>query len=317
MELSVVIPVLNEAATVRELCARLRMAIEPITTDYEIVFVGGGSMDGTEDAILKQRADDARVKLLWLSRNFGHQEALTAGMDYAGGDAVIMMDGDLQHPPEVLPRLITEWRRGYEVVRSLRLSTAEVSRFKRVSSRAFYGLINRISDLDMADGSADFRLLDRVAVNALRSMPERSRFLRGMVRWIGFSQAVVPYHADARKTGTTKYPVQRLVTFALRATLSFSAAPLYLVAVFGWIFASLGFLYAMFAIAMKLFNDVPIIGWASVLASLLFMGGVQLIAIGVAGAYIAKIFEETKARPVYLVRHAYGFANPTTTAEER
>jgi glycosyltransferase involved in cell wall biosynthesis len=306
-EVSVVIPVLNEAPSVAPLCRRLRAALEPICRSYELIFVAGGSSDGTEDTILRERAEDPQVKLLWLSRNFGHQQAVSAGLDYAGGDAVITMDGDLQHPPELLPQLIALWRQGFEVVVTERVGTADAGPFKRTSSRWFYGLLNRLSGLELKEGSADFRLLDRAALEALQRMPERSRFLRGMVQWLGFERASVGYRADAREAGTSKYSLRRLVRLGLRATVAFSATPLYLVALLGMLLAGVSFLYGLYAIGNKLLGNVPIEGWVSVLVAVTFTAGVQLICLGVAGAYIAQIYDEVKGRPIYVVRQAHGF----------
>ncbi len=309
VEVSLVIPVLNEAPNVSEMCRRLRQVVEPRCKSYELIFVAGGSEDGTEEAILRERAADPRVKLLWLSRNFGHQEAITAGLDFASGEAVVTMDGDLQHPPEVIPELLARWHQGYEIVTTVRLSTADAGLLKRTTSRWFYTLLNRLSNLNLKEGSADFRLMDRAAVKALQQMPERSRFLRGMVQWIGYEQTSVPYKATGREAGVSKYSLLRQLQFALLATVAFSAMPLYLVAVFGFVLAAASFVYGAFAIAAKLLANVQIEGWASVLTLVAFIGGVQLISLGVAGAYIAKIYEEAKARPVYIVRGAYGFAN--------
>jgi glycosyltransferase involved in cell wall biosynthesis len=309
VEVSVVIPVLNEAPNVPEMCRRLRQVLEPRCTSFELIFVAGGSEDGTEEAVLGERAADTRVKLLWLSRNFGHQEAISAGLDSASGDAVITMDGDLQHPPEVLPELLARWHQGFEIVTTVRLSTADAGLLKRATSHWFYALLNRLSNLNLKEGSADFRLMDRAAVNALRQMPERSRFLRGMVQWVGYEQTSVPYSAAGREAGVSKYSLLRQLQFAILATVAFSATPLYLVAVFGFVLAAASFVYGAFAIVAKLLTDVPIEGWASVLTLVAFIGGVQLISLGVAGAYIAKIYEEAKARPIYIVRGAYGFAN--------
>ncbi len=318
VEVSVVLPVLNEAANVPEVCRRLRRVLEPICDGFELIFVDDGSTDGTQEAVLRERALDPRVKLLWLSRNFGHQQAVSAGMDFASGDAVITMDGDLQHPPELLPELIARWRQGYAVVTTQRVSTADAGWFKRTSSRWFYAVLNRLSKLELKEGSADFRLLDRAAVRALQQMPERSRFLRGMVQWIGFEQTSVVYHAAAREAGTSKYSLRRMLRLALLATIAFSSTPLYLVAAFGCLLALASFVYGAYAVAAKLFAHVPIAGWASMLAVMTFLGGVQLISLGVVGVYIAQIYEEAKARPIYLVRRAYGFASdpdPAPAAE--
>lgn len=308
VEVSVVIPVLNEAPNIGRLCSVLRHVLDGECRSFELVFVAGGSTDGTEEAVLEERERDPRVKLLWLSRNFGHQEAVSAGLDYSCGRAVITMDGDFQHPPELLPLLLRKWREGFEVVTTARVSTADAGFLKRVTSRWFYAILNRLSSLELREGSADFRLLDRAAVDALCSLPERSRFLRGMVQWIGFRQTSVAYRANARREGASKYSVRRLVRLALRATVAFSASPLYFVAIVGFLLAGLSFAYGLYAILAKLLADVPIVGWVSVLTVATFLGGVQLISLGVVGAYVAQIYEETKGRPVYLVRKADGFS---------
>ena len=305
-EISVVLPVLNEVDNIPEVCRRLRDVLEGQAAGHEIIFVAGGSSDGTEQAILREREADSRVKLLWLSRNFGHQEALSAGLDYATGQAVITMDGDLQHPPELLPKLLEQWRNGADIVTTIRLSTADAGLLKRTTSRWFYATLNWLSNLQLEEGSADFRLLNRNAVEALKRMPERSRFLRGMVYWVGFEQVQVAYHADPRTSGRSKYSVMRLLRFALLATVSFSAIPLYLVAIFGFLVAGLSFLYGLYAVAARLLANVPIAGWASVLAGVMFIGGLHLASLGLLGVYVAKIYEEAKARPVYLVRSAHG-----------
>ena len=306
IEISVVVPVLDEAPNIAPLSSQLREALEPACESYEMIFVGGGSTDGTEDRVLEERVADARVKLLWLSRNFGHQAAITAGMDSASGRAVITMDGDLQHPPALLPELIELWRKGYQVVTTRRVSTAQEGALRRHFSTWFYRLFDAVSGLKLEDGSADFRLLDRSAVDALKRFPERARFFRGLVQWIGFEQTSVSYTADPRLAGASKYSAGKLIKFGLLATLSFSATPLYLVAVAGFLIAGLSFLYGTYAIVAKFVMDANPAGWAGLLAALAFLGGVQLISLGVVGAYIARIYEETKGRPAYLVNRLYG-----------
>ena len=315
VDISIVIPVHNEALNLIEMCRRLRNVLDG--SNYEIIFADDGSTDDTRGAVMRERANDPRVKLLSLSRNFGHQEALSAGLDFALGDAVIAMDGDLQHPPELIPKLLDKWRCGYEIVTTVRLSTADAGLLKRIFSRSFYALLNRLSDLNLREGSADFRLMDRVAVNALRQMPEHSRFLRGMVQWIGFKQISVPYHADAREAGVSKYSIRRQLRLGLLATVSFSSTPLYILAMFGFILAAASFLYGIYAIAARVIFNATVIGWASVLAGVMFIGGVQLISLGMLGVYIAKIYEEAKARPVYLIREAHGFTNHSESTRRR
>jgi glycosyltransferase involved in cell wall biosynthesis len=306
IEVSVVVPVLNEAENVAILCSRVRAVLKRHARSYEIIFVADGSSDGTEAAVLKERSRDNRVKLLWLSRTFGHQEALTAGLDYASGAAVITMDGDLQHPPEVLPLLLQEWRQGKAVVTTRRLTTHEVPVLRRWASTAFYKGLNLVSNLNLEDGAADFRLLDRQALAALNSLPERTRFLRGMVDWIGFEHTVVSYEAPPRVAGKSKYNFRLLISFALNAILSFSSTPLYVVAVVGLVIATLSFLYGAFAVLAKLLADVSIAGWSSIVAGVSFLGGLQLISLGLVGAYIARMYEEIKGRPVYIVRKQFG-----------
>jgi glycosyltransferase involved in cell wall biosynthesis len=306
VEVSVVIPVLNEVENIATLCSRLNQALEPNCQDYELIFVGDGCEDGTEEAVLDQRLRDPRVKLLSLSRRFGHQQALTAGIDFATGLAVITMDGDLQHPPELLPRLLEEWRNGNEVVTTRKLATEDLSLLKRTASRVFYRALNRMSNLNLPEGCADFRLLDRQAVEALRELPERTRFLRGMVDWIGFQQSSVAYEVPPRIAGTSKYSFGGLFRLASLA-LSFSSTPLYLVTFSGFIMAGLSFLYGLYAVVGKLLANIPIRGWPSLAAGIMFLGGVQLISVGIVGAYIARIFDETKGRPIYIVRREFGF----------
>jgi dolichol-phosphate mannosyltransferase len=315
VEVSVVLPVLDEAQNVTEMCRRLKVVLAECATTYEIIFVAGGSKDGTEEQILRERSADPHVKLLSLSRNFGHQEAISAGLDFANGQAIIMMDGDLQHPPELIPQLLAKWKEGYQVVTTTRLSNADAGVVKRTASHWFYQVLNRLSGLKLKEGSADFRLLDRKALLGLRGMPERSRFLRGMVQWIGFHQIDVPYHAPRRSGGESKYSLRRQLRLATLATIAFSAVPLYLVAMLGALLAGASFLYGVYAIIVRLFFNVPIAGWSSVLALTAFVGGMQLMSIGIVGAYIAKIYEETKARPIYIVDGAFGFEKDDISAQ--
>jgi glycosyltransferase involved in cell wall biosynthesis len=316
-EISVIVPVLNEAPNIAPLSGQLRDALEPVCESYEIIFVGGGSTDGTEDRVLEERMADPRVKLLWLSRSFGHQANITAGMDFASGRAVITMDGDLQHPPTLLPELIELWRKGYQVVTTHRVSTADAGIMKRLFSRWFYKLFNAASGLSLQDGSADFRLLDRSVVDALKEFPERARFFRGLVQWIGYEQTSIMYTADPRNAGSSKYSLGYMLKFGLLATLSFSATPLYLVAVAGFAIAALSFLYGIYAIVAKVVMNVEPAGWASLLAALAFLGGVQLISMGVVGAYVARIYEETKGRPIYLVKSHQGLQRPAGIRRDR
>ena len=306
LDLSIVIPVCNEQGSLKELYDRLSAVLKPLNLAYEIIMVDDGSTDGSLAAISELRQADPRVKFLSFSRNFGHMVALTAGLDHAAGKAVITMDADLQHPPQLIPTLLEKWRAGAEVVNSLRKGTKGASLFKSLSAGFFYWLLNRIARLDLPANTADYRLLDRKAVDSLKKVRERSRFLRGLVRWVGFKQVCVDYQADARFAGRTKYSTGRMIAFALDGIISFSAVPLRLATYLGLTVAGLSFLYILYAVYIRLFTSRAIEGWTSVLVTVLFIGGVQLIFLGILGEYLSRVFEETKQRPLYIVREQAG-----------
>ncbi|MDH4178331.1 MAG: glycosyltransferase family 2 protein, partial [Thermoleophilia bacterium] len=240
-----------------------------------------------------------------LSRNFGHQVALSAGLDAARGAAVVSMDGDLQDPPEMIPELVERWRDGYDVVYAVRRQRQGETRFKLATASAFYKAINRMSSIEIPEQAGDFRLLSRRAVDALQAMPERARFLRGMTSWIGFSQTGVPYARDARQTGRTKYPVRHMVRFASDAVTSFSTTPIRAVVGLGFTAVLFCFAYLAYTLYVRLFTDEAVPGWTSVIAVVLFLGGVQLVSLGIIGQYVGRIFEEVKHRPLYLVDETF------------
>jgi glycosyltransferase involved in cell wall biosynthesis len=318
MRLSIVVPVLNEQDNIVPLYERVVSVLRALGADYELIFVDDGSSDESVARITALHARDPRVKLLSFSRNFGHQTALTAGLDYATGDAVISMDADLQHPPELIAELVARWQDGYEVVYTVREATEKQGFLRRVASAGFYRLFRWLSGLDLPANTADFRLLDRKVVAALRSIRERARFLRGLTRWVGFRSVGVPYRAAARLAGAPKYNLRRMLRFALDATLSFSTFPLYLAIYVGAIEAVLGVLYALFALLAWLISGNVVPGWTSLIILVAVVGGLQLMLTGVIGLYVGKIYEETKQRPLYLVRHTLGFepslATPSTVA---
>ncbi|MBI5453471.1 MAG: glycosyltransferase family 2 protein [Deltaproteobacteria bacterium] len=305
--ISIVIPTFNEEESVDELYSRLA-AVTAGLKDYlfEFIFVDDGSADGTVRKVKSINQRDGRVKLLSFSRNFGHQSALIAGLDHASGDAVIVMDADLQHPPELIPELIREWRAGYEVVNTIRRETVDAGWFKKASSAFFYMLINKLSQVKILPNSADFRLMDMKAVRSLCSIREQSRFIRGLVVWIGYRQTAVPYVAVQRFAGKSKYSLRKMVAFAFDGISSFSAFPLRVATYFGLLVSFLSFVYAIFAVYVKLFTDKAIAGWTSVLVVSLFLGGVQLLTIGCMGEYINRIYTEVKRRPLYIVRETAG-----------
>ena len=305
--ISIVVPVFNEASNLRPLHEALTRQLGEIAIPYEILFIDDGSQDGSLEALRQLSGKDLHVRTASLSRNFGHQYAITAGMEYARGDAVVVMDADLQHPPELIPKMVEAWRKGVQVVYTVREDDEKTSWFKRWTSSAFYKLMNCMSDTPIVPGAADFRLLDRAVVNALIAMPERSRFLRGMVSWLGFRQQSLSYRANPRFSGKSKYSFRRMLTLALQGITSFSSVPLHISAYVGLFAALVGLPYAIWALYAKCFTDITVPGWTSLLIAVLFLGGVQLMSIGVIGEYVGRIYTEVKRRPLYLTKELIGF----------
>jgi dolichol-phosphate mannosyltransferase len=295
---SVVTPMLNEEGTARRFYERLGDALEGIP--WELVVVDDGSTDGTR-AILAELADaDHRVKVIELSRNFGHQTAITAGLDHATGDAIVMIDADLQDPPELIETMLDCWRDGVDVVYAARTERDGETRFKLATANLFYRLLSRISSVPLTRNSGDFRLLDRRALDALQCMRERNRYLRGMTVWIGFTQTAVPYRRDPRYAGETKFSLTRMVRFSLDAIASFSHVPLQIATLIGFAVAALAFLMIPVAIAFRIAGQfVP--GVTTTIIAVLLLGGIQLMAIGMIGEYVGRIYDEVKARPLYFV----------------
>lgn len=299
----VVTPCYNEADVVDLFYDQLKPVLRSVGgLQHRILFVDDGSRDGTLERLNALAARDPAVRVYSLSRNFGHQIALTAGLDAARGDAVILMDSDLQHPPALIPEMIRLWREGNDVVSAVRKTTGDAGLFKRLGSRVFYRLINALSDTPVVTGAADFCLLSRPAHRALRRLPERHRFLRGMVSWIGFNRAFVFFDAPQRPAGRSKYTFLKMVQLALNATFSFSTTPIRMATQMGLFTILLSLLYLAF-ILVCYFRDLPLApGWASIIFIVTFLGGVQLAFVGILGEYIARIFEEVKGRPLYLFK---------------
>jgi len=274
--------------------------------DYRILFVDDGSRDGTLDRLNALRRADERVLVTSLSRNFGHQAALTAGLEAASGDAIVLMDCDLQHPPAVVARMVEQWRAGSDVVAAVRRATADAPWLKRLGSRLFYWLIRRLSDTPIAVGVADFCLLSRRAHRALLAMPEHHRFLRGMVAWLGFPRTFVPYDAPERAGGRSKYGFGRMVGLAIDAVFSFSTTPIRVMTRVGAVITTLGFVYLCYVLGRALLRGDLVAGWGSLISTVLIIGGLQLVFMGVIGAYVARVFEEVKRRPLYLVKQDVG-----------
>jgi glycosyltransferase involved in cell wall biosynthesis len=297
--LSVVAPVYNEEGTIGEFYAKVCAALEGLP--FELVLVDDGSTDGSAVELDRLAAGDPRVRLVSLSRNFGHQTALTAGLDHARGDAVVMLDADLQDPPELILRMLDHWRAGCDVVYAVRQQREGESRFKLTTAAWFYRLFDRLAQVELQHNSGDFRLLDRAPLDALLSMRERNRFLRGMTVWVGYTQAAVPYRRDPRYAGKTKYTISRMVRFSLDAISSFSHRPLQLATLLGFVISTLAFIAIPVVIALRILGSyLP--GFSSITIAVLLLGGIQLIALGIIGEYIGRIYDEVKGRPLYLVR---------------
>ncbi|HEV2061220.1 MAG TPA: glycosyltransferase family 2 protein [Solirubrobacteraceae bacterium] len=296
---SVVVPMFNEESTTRELYRRVSAALAGEA--FELVAVDDGSTDATP-AVLAELADaDPRVKVVALSRNFGHQTALSAGLDHAAGAAVVMMDADLQDPPELIPAMLARWRDGSDVVYAVRTSREGETRFKRATARLFYRVLAKLSDVRLPPDAGDFRLLDRRAVDALLAMPERNRYLRGMTVWVGFTQTAIPYARAPRHAGTSRYPLRRMLRLSLDAISSFSHAPLQVATIMGFLCAALAFLAIPVAVGFRIAGEfVP--GITTTVIAVLLLGGIQLIALGVIGEYVGRIYDEVKRRPLYFVR---------------
>jgi polyisoprenyl-phosphate glycosyltransferase len=308
--LSVVVPCYNEDEGLRETHRRLSGMLSRLEGyEYEIVYVDDGSSDHTPDVLRDLQRGDHHVRVVHLARNFGHQFAVTAGLAHTSGAAVVIMDADLQDPPEVVPEMLERWRDGYEVVYGVRVDREGETRFKLVTARLFYRLIRWMSDTDIPLDTGDFRLLDRRVVDAVVAMPERDRFLRGMVSWVGFRQIGVPYRRAARFAGTTKYPIAKMVRFAVDGLLSFSVKPLRLSTYLGFLSAGLGMGVILYALAVRLLTRDWVTGWTALIIAILFFGGAQLISLGIIGEYVGRLYGESKRRPLFLVRERLGFGN--------
>ncbi len=305
--LSIVIPVYNEEGVLPELYDRLTKVGEALGHTFELIFVNDGSKDRSREILSHVCSQDDRVKVIQFSRNFGHQIAITAGLDHASGDAVVVIDGDLQDPPEVIPSLVKKWQEGYEVVYAIRESREGEGPFKKLTAAIFYRLLGSFTRIEIPKDTGDFRLMSRRAVSELRALKERARFVRGLVSWIGFRQTGITFARDRRLAGETKYPFRKMLRFALDAITSFSHVPLQMATYLGFVISIFCFGYIVYTILLKLLTDAPVLGWASLVVAMLFLGGIQLITLGIIGEYIGRIYEEVKARPLYIIEELTGF----------
>jgi dolichol-phosphate mannosyltransferase len=302
---SIIAPIYNETGNIQELYRRLREVLDSTGEDWELILIDDGSTDDSADLIRQYADQDPRIRPVIFARNFGHQIAVTAGLDYSRGDAVVIIDSDLQDPPEVILDLITKWKEGYEVVYAIRAEREGESWFKLFTASLFYRMITKITDVEIPLDAGDFRLLDRKVVNVLNQMREKHRFLRGMSAWVGFQQTGVPYRRAARQVGETKYPFRKMFRLAINAVTSFSYFPLQLATYIGFIAAGLSILSIPIVIAIRLWGTAtPLLGQATTLIAVLFLGGAQLISLGILGEYIGRLYDEAKGRPLYIVLDA-------------
>jgi dolichol-phosphate mannosyltransferase len=306
VEFSLVVPVLDERDTLEELARRLTPVLDALEAPTEVVLVDDGSTDGSFDIMRKLHEADPRFRALRLSRNFGHQIAITAGLEHARGNAVIIMDADLQDPPEVVLALVEKWREGFQVVYAVRDERSGESRVKLATASWFYRLLGRMSEVDIPRDAGDFRLIDRRVVDAVRAMPEHRRYLRGLFAWVGYDQVGVHYVREARHAGTTKFSMRKMLAFASDGIVSFSTVPLRLALTLGFAVSAISLLGALGGLVAKLAHWYVVPGWASLVAAIGILGGIQLLVLGVMGEYIARIHDEVKARPLYLLRDQIG-----------
>lgn len=313
--LSVVVPCFDEEAVIQETHARLVATLARIVeTRFEVVYVDDGSSDRTLSVLRAIQQSDPRIRVVALSRNFGQQIAVAAGLEHASGEAVVLIDADLQDPPEVIPEMVERWRAGVDVAYGARTEREGETPLKLWTAKTFCRTLNRLSDVDIPLDTGDFRLMDRKVVDALLAMPERDRFVRGMVAWVGFRQEPVHYGRAARFAGRTKYPMKKMLRFASDGILSFSLVPLRLAIYMGFAASGLALAGILYALLLRLFTDVWVTGWTLLFIAVLFLGGVQLVFLGVIGEYLGRVYGEVKQRPLYLVKERHGFvdADPGT-----
>lgn len=300
--ITVIVPLYNEELVIQEMYSRLTRVMETTGFDYEIVLVNDGSRDRTLSIARNLCEKDGRLKLVSFSRNFGHQIAITAGVDQASGTAVVIIDADLQDPPEVIPDMLKKWKEGYMVVYGARKQRKGESLFKLLSAAMFYRTLRKMTSVNIPIDVGDFRLMDRCVVEQIKRMPERSRFVRGMVSWVGFNQGQVLYTREERFAGETKYPFKKMLKFALDGIFSFSQVPLKLASKLGFLCSGVSLLFMFYGLIVKFFHpETTVQGWTSIFLAIFFLGGIQLIFLGIIGEYLGRIYEETKQRPLYIV----------------
>lgn len=303
---SIVIPMYNEEEVIKETYNRLKEVMDQSSESYELLFVNDGSKDRSAQIIAELARTDKNIRLIDFSRNFGHQIAVTAGMDYARGQAVVIIDADLQDPPEVIPRMLEKWREGYDVVYGKRLKRQGETFFKKFTAYLFYRILGALTDDNIPKDTGDFRLIDRKVCDAMKKLNEKNRFLRGMINWIGFKQTAVEYIREERWAGETKYPLKKMLKLATDGIFSFSYKPLKLATYIGFLLSASGFFYLLYVLYQRLFTLNTQTGWASIIAVNLIFNGITLVILGILGEYVGRIYEEVKGRPLYIVKEVIG-----------
>jgi glycosyltransferase involved in cell wall biosynthesis len=306
-ELSLVIPCYNEEDNLDYLFERLQSVLEPLQSTYEIICINDGSKDNTLEGLIQHHQSNPQIKVINFSRNFGKEAALSAGLDFATGNAIIPIDADLQDPPELILELLAKWREGYDVVNAVRRSRRGESWLKKFTANNFYRIIGKISSIPIPADTGDYRLLDRQVVEALKKLPERNRFMKGLFSWVGYKQTAIYFDREPRKGGKTSFNYWKLWNFALDGITSFSSFPLKIWGYFGMFISLFALFYGVFLVIKTLILGIDVPGYASTIVAILFLGGIQLITLGIIGEYIARMYEEVKNRPLYLVRDSYGF----------
>lgn len=307
LDLSIILPFHNEAEGVRQLFHRLYPILHKLDLTYEVICIDDGSSDATFAALQHEREKDQRLKIVRMARNFGKEAALTAGLHLAHGRAAITMDSDLQHPPEVIPNLIEKWREGFEMIFAIRNNRNTDGQLRQFFSRAFYAIFHKIADINMPDGAGDFCLLDRKVIDAVNSLPERNRFMKGLVSWVGFKRACVPFDVEERHGGKSSWNFFRLIRFAFDGLTGFSTLPLRIWTWSGAIVSIIAIGYGIFLVIDTIISGVDVPGYASMMVGILFLGGLQLLSLGMIGEYLSRVFTEVKARPIYFIADKIGF----------
>ena len=299
--ISIVVPVFNEEDNIQHFYESICQNMEPLPYEFELIFVDDGSKDRSREILRELEKKDSRIQSIFLAKNYGHQLALTCGLDHAEGDAVITMDGDMQHPPELLPVLSEQWENGYEVVQTIRKTTEGVSAMKKLTSYYYYKVLNKLSDVHIQEGGSDFRLMDRVVVKAFRRYREHARFIRGMIGDMGFKQTRIEFVAPKRFAGVSKFSPKKMLNFAIDGVLAYSIMPLRLGLYIGFLCAVVSILIICHVLVSKFIFDDAVAGWTTTMACILFFGGMQMMVLGIIGEYLGRVFEEVKKRPLYLI----------------